>query len=219
MTYFRELPDIQYQNFLPDSNSSQSYIDMKNIFLRGKLRDDLQNNFTVFTKYVIGERERPDQIAEKLYGDPGLDWIIITTANITNFQNDLPLTSQQLYDMVDRKYGTAKDEIKLYRTTEVRDNDGRLFLNAGIVVDHDYTIPNPDVPGAQLNPVEGITNFEYESEMNDEKKTIYVLRPEYVNQYIQDMRDISAFGINSQFVSRRTREGVNRTENTRNQSP
>jgi len=215
MTYFRELPDIQYQNFLTDSNSSQSYLQMKNIFLRGKLRDDLQSNFTVFTKYVIAERERPDQIAEKLYGDPGLDWIIITTANITNFQNDLPLTNQQLYDNIVETYGTGKDDIRFYRTTEVKDREGRLILKAGINVDENYTIPNPDLPGALINPVEGITNFEYETELNDAKKTIYVLRAEYVNQYIQDMRDISAYGINSQFLTPTTI----RTENTRNQSP
>jgi len=215
MTYFRELPDIQYQNFLTDSNSSQSYLQMKNIFLRGKLRDDLQSNFTVFTKYVIGEKERPDQIAEKLYGDPGLDWIIITTANITNFQNDLPLTNQQLYDNIVETYGTGKDDIRLYRTTEVKDREGRLILKAGINVDENYTIPNPDLPGALINPVEGVTNFEYETELNDAKKTIYVLRAEYVNQYIQDMRDLAAYGINSQFLTPTTI----RTENTRNQSP
>jgi hypothetical protein len=215
MTYFRELPDIQYQNFLTDSNSSQSYLQMKNIFLRGKLRDDLQNNFTVFTKYAIAERERPDQIAEKLYGDPGLDWIVITAANITNYQNDLPLTNQQLYDNIESKYGTGKNDIRFYRTTEVKDTNGRLILSAGINVDENYTIPNPDLPGSTLNPVEAISNFEYETELNDKKKTIYVLRPEYVNQYIRDMRDLAAYGINSQFLTPSTI----RTENTRNQSP
>ena len=215
MTYFRELPDIEYQNFLADSNSSQSYIMMKNLFLRGKLRDDLQSNFTMFTKYQIAEKERPDQIAEKLYGDSGLDWIVITAANITNYQNDLPLTNQQLYDNIVAKYGNDKDKIRFYRTTEVRDDLGRLILRAGIVVDEDYKIPNPNLPNAELNPVEGITNFEYETEKNDEKKNIYVLRPEYVNQYIQDMRDISAYGINSEFL----KPNVIRTENTRNQSP
>ena len=215
MTYFRELPDIEYQNFLASSNSSQSYIMMKNLFLRGKLRDDLQSNFTMFTKYEIAEKERPDQIAEKLYGDSGLDWIVITAANITNYQNDLPLTNQQLYDNVVAKYGNDKDKIRFYRTTEVRDDLGRLILRAGIVVDADFTIPNPKLPNAELNPVEGITNFEYETERNDAKKTIYVLRSEYVDQYIQDMRDISAYGINSEFL----RPNTIRTENTKNQSP
>ena len=50
MTYFRELPNIEYQNFLASSSGSQDYILMKNIFIRGKLRDDLQNVFTIFNR-------------------------------------------------------------------------------------------------------------------------------------------------------------------------
>ena len=52
MTYFRELPNIEYENFLSDSPGSSDYILMKNIFVRGKLRDDLQNVFTIFNKYI-----------------------------------------------------------------------------------------------------------------------------------------------------------------------
>ena len=215
MAYFRRLPNIQYENFLSDSSGSKDYIEIKNIFLRGKLRDDLQNNFTVFTKYEIGERERPDQIAEKLYGDPGLDWIVLTASNIINYQNEFPLTSQQLINYLDDKYGKLLNEVRFWQTTEVRDSAGRLILDAGLVVDSDFKIPNPDFPGSELNPVEGISNFEYENDLNDKKKTIYVLRPEYVNQYIKDMRDLSTYGFNSEFITKR----IIRTENVRNQIP
>ena len=164
MGYFRELPNVEYENFI-DPNSSQSYILMKNIFLRGKLRDDLQNVFTVFDKYVIGENERADQIAEKLYGDASLDWVVIVTANIINYQNEFPLTSQQLWNYVSEKYGEENiNDIYEYVTTEVRDSDERLILPANLVVDSNFTIPNPDIPGAILNPVSGVTNFEKERE-------------------------------------------------------
>ena len=53
MGYFRELPDLEYQSFLSDSISSKSYLTVKNLFRRNKLRDDLQNNFTIFDKYEI----------------------------------------------------------------------------------------------------------------------------------------------------------------------
>ena len=64
MGYFRELPNLEYQNFLSDSLSSQSYLTVKNLFRRNKLRDDLQNVFTVFDKYEIVEGARPDTVAE-----------------------------------------------------------------------------------------------------------------------------------------------------------
>ena len=216
MTYFRELPNVEYQNFLADSSGSQDYVLMKNIFIRGKLRDDLQNVFTIFDKYVISENERPDQIANKLYGDPGLDWVVLNVANIINFQNDYPLTSQQLFEYVTEKYGEENvSEVRYYQTTEVRDSKDRLVLPAGLVVDQDFTIPNPDVPQLTLNPVTAISNWDYETEINDKKKEIYVLKNAYINQFLEDIEDIATYGFNSEFVDPKTI----RTANTINANP
>ena len=74
MSYFRQLPNIEYQNFLTSSTGSQDYLLLKNIFLRGKLRDDLQSNVTVFQKYSIRGDERPDQIAYNVYGSSDYDY-------------------------------------------------------------------------------------------------------------------------------------------------
>ena len=63
MGYFRELPNVEYQSFLSDSLSTQDYLVVKNLFRRNKLRDDLQNVFTIFNKYEIMEGARPDTVA------------------------------------------------------------------------------------------------------------------------------------------------------------
>ena len=63
MGYFRELPNLRYPSFLKDKTSSLDYVEVKNIFRRAKLRDDLQNNFTVFDKFQIPEGARPDTVA------------------------------------------------------------------------------------------------------------------------------------------------------------
>ncbi len=216
MSYFRELPNIEYQNFLASSSGSQDYILMKNLFIRGKLRDDLQNVFTIFDKYTIYGDERPDQIANKLYNDPQLDWVVLINANIYNFQNDYPLSSQQLWVYVNKKYGEENvNNINYYETREVRDRFNRLILPPGQTVDNDFTIPNPDIPGAELNPVTGVTNFEYEGRINDDKREIYVLKGDYLGQFIKDMRDISTYGFNSEFVDSRTI----RVANTKNENP
>ena len=216
MTYFRELPDVEYQNFLSDTTGSLDYIKIKNLFIRGKLRDDLQNVFTVFDKYVILEDERPDQIADKLYGDPSLDWVIRVTANIISYQNDLPLSAQELYNYCVEKYGVDKMlDVRYYQTTAVKDQNGKEVLPAGLVVDQSFTIPNPDLPQLTINPVTAITNFDYETEKNDEKKTIYVLKPSYLGQFLDDMRDIATYGFNSEFIDDKTI----RVTNTLNTSP
>ena len=216
MGYFNQLPNVEYQNFIDEDRGSRSYILMKNIFLRGKLRDDLQNIFTVFNKYVIQGDERPDQIANDLYGDPELDWVIITVGNYINFQNEYPLSSQQLYDFCIKKYGEeGVNNTQYHVTTEVKDSDGRMILPAGLRVDKDFTIPNPDIPTSFLNPVAGVSNWEYETQLNDKKREIFVLKPEYIGQFLDDIRDISTYGFNSEFVDEKTI----RVANTKNQNP
>ena len=59
MSYFRELPNLEYESPFANRTSSSSYIQAKNIFRRMKIRDDLQNIFTIFNKYEIREME-PD---------------------------------------------------------------------------------------------------------------------------------------------------------------
>lgn len=208
MTYFRELPNIEYENFLSDSPGSNDYLLMKNIFVRGKLRDDLQNVFTVFNKYFIEDGERPDQIALKLYGDPGLDWIIRMVGEITNMPNDWPLSSQQLYDYCEDKYGgeDGMNSIRYYQTTEVKDSQNRIILEAGLSVDKDFTIPDPDFgnQGKVLNPTEYVTNYAYETNLNEDKRELYVLKKGYIGQFLSDMRDITTYGFNSEFVDPKT---------------
>ena len=67
MSYFRELPNLLYPSFLPEKTSSLDYVEVKNIFRRVKVRDDLYKNFVVFQKYEIPEGARPDTVAEDLY--------------------------------------------------------------------------------------------------------------------------------------------------------
>ncbi len=216
MSYFRQLPNIQYQNFLINSTGSQDYLLMKNIFLRGKMRDDLKDNFTLFQQYSIKGDERPDEIAYDVYGSSEYDWVVLITAGIITYQNDYPLTNQELYDYTLNKYGVeGMNSINHYESVEVKDNEGRLIYPAGIIVAQDFTIPNPDIPTSFISPVVGVTNFEYETNKNDEKRNIFMLRPSYLNQFLNDMREISKYGFNSEYVNSTTI----RAENSKIKTP
>jgi hypothetical protein len=93
MAYFSELPNLHYTANFPDQSFNTDVVLAKNIFKRAKLRDDFANVVTAFNYYQIINSERPDQIAQKIYDDPELDWVILTTNNITNFNNQWPYTS------------------------------------------------------------------------------------------------------------------------------
>ena len=204
MGYFRELPNLRYPSFLKEKKSSLDYIEVKNVFRRIKLRDDLQSNFTIFNKYEIQEGMRPDTVAEELYGNPEFDWIVLTVAGILNVRNEWPLNNRDLYNYCLDKYDDSLNSVRFFETKEVKNADGKLILPKGKVVDSDFTIPNPDNVSANLNPVVGISNYEYETRLNDEKRNIYVLREGYVQTFLNDIREIMTYDESSEFIDERT---------------
>ena len=210
MGYFRDLPNLRYPSFLPEKTSSLDYVEVKNIFRRAKLRDDLQNNFTVFDKYEVPMGARPDTVAEDLYGSAQFDWVVLTVAGILNVRNEWPLSDKDIYDYSFDKYGESLNSVRFFETKEVKDTNGRLILPKGKVVDSNFTIPKPGEPTATLNPVTGISNYEYEVRLNEEKRNIFVLREEYLQEFLSDMRDLMIYNESSEYLN----DKVIQTENT-----
>ena len=216
MGYFRELPNVEYQSFLSDAISSKDYLKVKNLFRRNKLRDDLQNVFTLFNKYEIVEGARPDTVAEEFYGKADLDWVVLMTAGIINVRDEWPLSNYQLYKYAENKYGIAGlNDIHHYETEEVKDSNGRLILPAGKDVNEDFTLNYSDngtkvsVSGTSVR--RGVINWEYETIKNNKKSSIYLLKQGYLQQFLNDMREIMTYGLSSEYVN----ESLIRTENTK----
>jgi hypothetical protein len=210
MGYFRELPNLLYPSFLPEKISSLDFIEVKNIFRRIKVRDDLFNNFTAFNKYEIPEGARPDTVAEELYGSANFDWVVLIASGILNVRNEWPLSNRDLYNYANDKYGESLNSTRFFETKEVKDSSGRLILPKGKVVDSNFTIPKPDTPTATLNPVTGISNYEHETRLNDKKRNIFIVREEYLQDFVDDMREIMTYNESSEFIDGRTIQ----TENT-----
>jgi hypothetical protein len=211
MSYFRELPNLEYQSFLSSRKGSDDYLLVKNIFRRVKLRDDLQNVFTIFNKYQIQEGARPDTVAEELYGSSQYDWVVLVGAGIINVRNEWPLSDRDIYRYSEQLYGNDLNAVHHYETKEIKDSNGRLILPAGKIVDSTFTIPDPNISIQTLNPVVGISNYEYEVRKNNKKRDIYVLKPAYLQQVINDTRKAMTYDRSSQYVN----DKLIRTENTR----
>jgi DnaJ-class molecular chaperone len=125
------------------------------------------------------------------------------TAGIINVRQDWPLSDKDLWYYAENKYGDALNNVRHYETTEVKDSNNRLILPKGKVVDSTFTIPKPGVPTATVNPVVGISNYEYEVRKNMEKSSIYLLKPRYLQQFLNDMRDIMTYQQSSQYIDER----------------
>ena len=97
MAYRRKLPNVRYQSFLPDKNSSKDFIIVKNLFRKNKLLDDVTNATTLFNKFIVADGARPDTVAEDIYGDPELDYVVIISCGIVNLRDEWPLSNKYLY--------------------------------------------------------------------------------------------------------------------------
>ena len=330
MSYFREIPNLEYQSFLSTRKSSDEYLLVKNIFRRVKLRDDLQNVFTIFNKYQIKDGARPDTVAQEIYGSSQYDWVVLVGANIINVRNEWPLSDRDIYRYSEELYGNELNAIHHYETTEVKDSNGRLILPAGKVVDSNFKIPDINIYGnigigsafytsgwilgangsnaytftgpgfvgnkpnprlylikgerytftnnmnahpfriqstpgkdgtvynngivnngvsngtltwdiqyntpsvlyyqctshthmvgeiyvitVNINPVTGISNYEYEVIKNNQKRSIYILKPSYLQQAINDIKKAMTYDRSSQYVN----DKLIKTQNTRVSNP
>ena len=201
---------------MSDAISSQDYLRVKNLFRRNKLRDDLQNVFTIFNKYEIVEGARPDTVAEEFYGKADLDWVVLMTAGIINVRDEWPLSNYQLYKYAENKYGVENlNDINHYETKEVKDSSGRLILPAGKDVNEDFTLNYSDngtkVSVSGISVRRGVSNWDYETIKNNKKSSIYLLKQGYLQQFLNDMREIMTYGLSSEYVN----ESLIRTENTK----
>ena len=229
MSYFRELPDLEIPSPLLHKNSSRDFVRVKNLFRRVKLLDWLQDKATLFVKFQVPEGGRPDTVAETLYGSPDYDWVVLISAGIVNVRDEWPLSNSNIYRYTENKYSLENiNAIHHYETVEVRDENERLILQKGQIVNENFKIIVPsgstytnigpyenttftyDTTG-EINPVIGITNYEYEVIKNDKKREIYVLKSSYLQQFLNDMREIMSYDESSQYVDNK----LIRTENTR----
>jgi hypothetical protein len=137
MPYFRELPNLEYISVFKERNFNNEYTLAKNLFKRPKLREDLAKVVTAFEYYQIIGNERPDQIAEKYYSNAELDWVILITNNITNYNEEWPLDNDSLYKYMLDKYGSEEEleQVHHYETVEYKDDLGRVLIQGGLQVD------------------------------------------------------------------------------------
>jgi len=94
--YFSLIPDLNYPTISPDSNSSFDYTLVKNLFLRGELRTEVLDSILAIQDYFIRGDDRPDNVADELYGRSDYDWIVLLSNSITDVHNQWPLSEYAL---------------------------------------------------------------------------------------------------------------------------
>jgi hypothetical protein len=214
MSYFRELPNISALSLLPGRARDDERVLIKNFFKRPKLRSDIDIAITAFDFKVIKDGQRPDNIAEIMYQDPELDWVVLITNNITNIRDQWPLSNNNLHNYMLDKYGSeqALQEVHHYETFEIKDEYNRTVLESGLEVDEDFSFTFTTVNGnlvTKSNAAGPVTNYTYESTRNDAKRIIRVLKPKFVGSFISDMKKMMKYETSSQYINRTTKAAFN----------
>ena len=216
-SYFRQLPNLDYPSLRNDRNSAYDYQVVKNIFKRAVIRDDIFNEITAFTKYSVVGDERPDQVAYQFYNDSGLDWVILATNNIVHVRDEWPMGNQDFLTYLNGKYTEAElANIHHYETKIIRDSSGTLIQPEGKRVPAGYTVNFLD--NGTLRSESSLTSFsflEHETDLNDAKRNINILRPEFLGLFLENFADIMEYKPSKQFVT----DKLKKTENPRLISP
>ena len=213
MGYFQELPNILHPSLFPSRNKVESTIVVKNLFKRSKLRTDVDQAITAFNYFDIKEGMRPDMVAQELYDNPELDWVVLTSNNITNIRNEWPLSHNDLQEYMLEKYGSDANIAKVhhFETREIIDEFDRVVMPAGLQVDETFTFKYKNSTNSILNvnPVSAITNYQYEVKLNDQKRRIRILKSEFLSAFISEHREIMSYGKSSNYISKKLKRAYN----------
>lgn len=216
-SYFKQVPNFQYVNRNPDENKTLGdYIEVKNLFKRTKLLDDIFSDLNYFEKYSIIGDERPDQVAEKYYEDSNLDWVVLIANNITNVQSEWPLPQTSFNKYLLNKYGSYENlnAVHHYESREIATSNGIVLVPKGLRIPIDYQIEYYDISTGKYvlvtNIAVPITNYQHEERLDNKKRNIYLLKSKYIAIILDDLERIMPYKKGStQYVSRTLKRGDN----------
>jgi len=216
-SYFKQVPDFEYVSRIAGSKNISDYIVVKNLFKKGKIRDDIFQELAFFEKYKISGNDRPDNVAFEVYRDSNLDWVILLANNILNIQSEWPLLQDDLDRHLVNKYGdynTLYNGIHHYETSEIKNSQGVTIVPSGLEVGSPYTVSYYDyLTSLQVdtgNIAVPVTNYDYEIKLEDAKRNIFLLKKEYLGIITNDMSEIMEYREGAtQYVSSTLKRGDN----------
>lgn len=173
--FFKDFPYIEYDIL---GNGEKQKI--KNFFKRFDFRQKIKKVGSIYTKWVVRDEDSPQVIAHKLYESTHYYWIVLMINTMTDPNFSFPMTDRELFKYVERKYGIDKT----YSTHhyESIDTGDIADLPSGIIVDKDYPHKKE------------INNIDFEILENDNRRKILILKPEYLEQVLEELETILQSG-------------------------
>ena len=206
--YFSLLPNISYDEKPINYPFSESdFVTAKNFFRRYKINDDIFSFATFFKKYAIMDGERPDSLADKAYGDPFYDWVILLTNNMVNAQYDWPMTNYELQKVLESEFDNAYTEVHHYETIKIGQYAAGLHVDETFYNGQHKVNVNGTVSLKNGSEICGpVTVAEYYTRENEKKREIYLLKPAYFQSFVDDFRKKNLYKKDDNYINQRLKK-------------
>jgi hypothetical protein len=215
-SYFDYFPKITYDI---QGKQLSNYNVTTNIFFRLRIIRSILSNISSYYEYLVKDTDTPEILADKIYNDSGAHWIILMANDMIDAQYDWPLNYTDFNKYIIKKYGSianAKTQIHHYEKVVTREEQlSGVVTESRFVINHSKLTNNtPDVPydyydnlpetqefntynlqnGTTVNEVikrDAITCYDYESQLNDNKRAIKIIKPVYYPQIMEEFKKLS----------------------------
>tara|TARA_Y100001937_G_scaffold7419_1_gene9449 strand:+ start:315 stop:842 length:528 start_codon:yes stop_codon:yes gene_type:complete len=170
MEYFETFPKIYY-----DIAGNGNLKLITDILRRFKVRNRIQEDTVMFDKYEVLDGERPEDVSMKFYGTPYHHWVVLSINNIKDRFYDWPLSNADFETYIENKY-----------TNPLGIHHYEIAQSSGVTssLDNSHLIEvNSDTSGAS-----SVSNREFEQRIQDNKRLIKILRPEYLSEFIEEFK-------------------------------
>lgn len=190
-----------------------------NIFFRIRILREILGNISAYYEYLVSDSDTPEILADKIYGNPEAHWVILMANDIIDPQYDWPLNYKNFNNYIINKYGSianAKTQIHHYEKVVTREEqltsivtETRFTVNFDKLTDNTPTVPYDyyeNLPETQeVNTYnlengrtvteiirrEAITSYDYEEQLNEKKRSIKIIKPEYYGQILKEFENLT----------------------------
>ena len=173
MYFDKNFPVIPY-----DSVGQGDFKDVTNLLRRVALNTKVKTNALLYDTYDVKEGETPESIAFKLYGDAEFHWVIMLVNDITDRYHQWPMRYSQFLEYVNDKY----DDVNAVHHYEITQSSGNTNTKIEVYSNSALFSGDTDFYGSAT----AVTNLEYEEELQDQRRQIKLLDPQFLTQFVSE---------------------------------
>lgn len=216
--FFSYFPKINYDI---QGKQLSNYQTVTNVLFRLRIIRSVLSNISTYYEHIISDDDTPEILAEKVYNNPEAHWIILLANDIIDAQYDWPLGYDAFNKYIIKKYGSIEnakttyhhyekvitrtnefygtvDETRLYiDETEQHEVDLDVPYDAYDTLAAEQSVVNIDVGNGttvvEVTKRDAITNYDYELKLNESKRTIKIIKPQYYQQIIREFETLTKY--------------------------